>query len=72
LQEDGFGIEVDLTAQILRNGWRLGEVPIKYRKRAFGESKIKYIDGFRCLKKLIFSTSTKPSSKGIEDGVRRS
>lgn len=62
LKEDGFGIEIDLTAEVLRNGWRLGEIPIKYCKRSFGESKIRYLDGFRCLKKLISSSLAKPSS----------
>lgn len=63
LKEDGFGVEIDLTAQVLRDGWRLGEIPINYCRRSFGESKIKYLDGLRCLKKLISSSLAKPSSK---------
>jgi len=53
LREDGFGIEIEITAQILRNGWRFQEVPIIYHKRTFGISKIGYVDGFQSMRKLL-------------------
>jgi glycosyltransferase involved in cell wall biosynthesis len=53
LKEDGFGIEIEMTAQIFQNGWRFQEVPIAYNKRKFGTSKIRYIDGFRSMRKVL-------------------
>lgn len=53
LKEDGFGIEIEITAQIFRNGWRFQEVPITYNKRRFGISKIGYIDGFRSMRRVL-------------------
>ena len=53
LKEDGFGIEIEITAQILQNGWRFQEIPITYNKRRFGTSKIGYMDGFRSLERLL-------------------
>ena len=53
LSERGFGVEVELTAKFLRNGWKLAEVPISYVYRKRGRSKITYIDGLKCLIKLI-------------------
>ena len=53
LKEDGFGIEIEITAQIFQNGWRFKEVPIAYKKRRFGTSKIGYMDGFRSMRKVL-------------------
>jgi glycosyltransferase involved in cell wall biosynthesis len=53
LQEEGFEVETEMTAKILRNGWRLVEVPIRYSKRSFGTAKIKFYDGFNSLFRLI-------------------
>ena len=53
LSEQGFGIEVELTAKFLGNGWKLAEVPISYVYRKKGRSKLTYIDGLTCLLKLV-------------------
>ena len=53
LSERGFGIEVELTAGFLGNGWKLAEVPISYVYRNKGRSKIAYTDGLMCLVKLV-------------------
>jgi len=53
LNENGFEVEVELTAKLLRNGWKLAEVPTSYSYRRKGLSKIGYLDGLRCLAKLV-------------------
>lgn len=53
LREKDFEIEVEFTAKLLRNGWRIAEVPISYSFRRNGRSKIGYRDGFRCFIKLL-------------------
>lgn len=53
LKENGFNIEVEITAQIFENGWRFAEVPITYSIRTSGSSKIGYIDGIYSMMKLI-------------------
>jgi glycosyltransferase involved in cell wall biosynthesis len=53
LKEDGFGIEIEITAQIFRNGWRFQEIPIAYSKRRYGISKIGYKDGFQSMRRLL-------------------
>ncbi len=65
LLEKGFEIEVELTGKLLAQHWKLKEVPITYRKRQQGKSKIKYRDGLTCLLKLTYvrfknSKTTKP------------
>jgi len=53
LREKDFEIEVEFTAKLLRNGWKIAEVPISYSFRRNGRSKIGYMDGFRCFIKLL-------------------
>jgi len=53
LREKDFEIEVEFTAKLLRNGWKIEEVPISYSFRRNGRSKIGYRDGFRCFIKLL-------------------
>jgi len=53
LSELRFGVEVELTAKLFGNGWKLEEVPIAYEYRRKGKSKIMYIDGLKCLVKLV-------------------
>jgi glycosyltransferase involved in cell wall biosynthesis len=53
LKERGFGIEVELTAKILKDGCRILEVPIEYSYRTRGVTKIRYRDGLKCLLKLL-------------------
>jgi glycosyltransferase involved in cell wall biosynthesis len=53
LKEDGFAVEVELTARVLQNGWKFIEVPIGYAYRPNGVSKIRNIDGLRSLIQLF-------------------
>lgn len=54
LQSNGFEIEMELTARILKSGGRIGEVPICYRPRTRSEGKkIRAVDGLRGLWTLL-------------------
>lgn len=53
LEDRGFAVEVEVASKCLRNGWRFHEVPIAYRYRQKGVSKIRFIDGARCFLKLF-------------------
>jgi glycosyltransferase involved in cell wall biosynthesis len=56
LKENGFSVEVELTAQVLKNGWKILEIPIGYSYRTHGAAKIRYRDGLGSLLKLLSST----------------
>lgn len=50
LQENRFGIEIELTARLVRQGLRFTERPIRYQHRWYDEGKkIGWIDGVRAL-----------------------
>ena len=50
LQENRFGIEIELTARLARLGVRFTERPIRYRHRWYDEGKkIGWVDGLRAL-----------------------
>lgn len=53
LKENRFKIEVEVTAKVLKNGWRFVEVPITYSKRRFGKAKIGFTDGISSMIKLV-------------------
>ena len=54
IQSDKFDFEPEITAKILRRGYRVYEVPISYAGREFDEGKkISWHDGFAALKALI-------------------
>jgi glycosyltransferase involved in cell wall biosynthesis len=54
LRSDGFGIEAEVTAKLLRRGERVFEVPISYRARGRQEGKkIRAADGFRGMGVLL-------------------
>lgn len=54
LTERGWGFDPEITAQILRRGYRIYEVPISYTGREFNEGKkISWRDGFTVLKTLL-------------------
>ncbi|MET3806426.1 glycosyltransferase involved in cell wall biosynthesis [Nakamurella sp. UYEF19] len=54
LSEDGFGLDTELTARLLRAGIRPYEVPISYNGRSMVEGKkISWKDGVRCLQILV-------------------
>ena len=50
LRDNGFGIEAEITAKLLRSGQRIWEVPISYSARARSEGKkLRWTDGVRAL-----------------------
>ena len=53
IKENDLTVGIELTAQILKNHWRLTEIPIVYSYRKSGVAKINYADGLRCLLKAI-------------------
>lgn len=56
LKENGFSIEVELTAKVLKNGWKILEIPIGYSYRTHGAAKIRYRDGLGSFLKLLTIT----------------
>ena len=59
LSEDGFGVEPEITARLLRSGAQIYEVPVPYsaRKREEGK-KLTSLDGVRVLKTLTLCRFT--------------
>ncbi len=54
LRENGFGIEPEIAARLLRRGVRIYEVPVVYRARSREQGKkLTAADGFRVLRTLI-------------------
>ncbi len=54
LQANQFDIEPDITARVLRLGYRIHEVPIRYYARSRAEGKkLTWLDGVRAVGKLI-------------------
>jgi glycosyltransferase involved in cell wall biosynthesis len=53
LTEDDFKIEAEISAKVLKNGWRVAEVPISYSYRRAGIAKIDWKDGINSMFKLI-------------------
>lgn len=51
----GFDIEAELNHLVERKGYRIKEVPIQYRRR-LGEKKLKLIDGFSILKRIVINS----------------
>jgi len=50
LTEDGFGLDTELTARLIRGGVRPYEVPVSYNGRTVADGKkIAWRDGVRCL-----------------------
>jgi glycosyltransferase involved in cell wall biosynthesis len=56
LKAKGFDIEVELNHCVERQGFKIVEVPIKYRKR-LGEKKLKLKDGAAILKRILLETA---------------
>lgn len=53
LKEEGFGIESEIHAKASKKGWKIKEIPIKYRRR-HGESKLSsFKTGSKILKTLL-------------------
>jgi glycosyltransferase involved in cell wall biosynthesis len=54
LQGDRFDIEPDITARVLRLGYRIHEVPIRYYARTRAEGKkLTWLDGVRAIGRLV-------------------
>ncbi len=52
IRSKGFDIEVELNAQVIKQGYKTVEVPIRYRER-MGEKKLKMRHGATILKRII-------------------
>lgn len=54
IEEDGFSVEPEITARLLRRRMRICELPVSYRARSYDQGKkIKWMDGFRALRTLL-------------------
>jgi len=56
VRSKGFDVEVELNHQVERQGFRIVEVPIKYRTR-LGEKKLKTKHGVTILKRILLETT---------------
>jgi glycosyltransferase involved in cell wall biosynthesis len=53
VRENGFGLDTEITAKILKLGVRPFEVPVSYHSRSIAMGKkITWVDGFECLQVL--------------------
>lgn len=69
LRSNGFEIEPEITAKLLKHGYRIFEVPISYAARSRAEGKkLTYRDGVRALWTLarirVASTPERPAEGG--------
>lgn len=53
-KSDGFDIEAELNHRIDRLGYKIVELPIKYRKR-LGKKKLGFIDGLKILRRIVIA-----------------
>lgn len=53
IDSNGFEVEPELVAKFANKGLRIVEVPIKYKRRSFGRSKITLKHGFLSLKTIL-------------------
>ena len=53
LREDGFGIEQEMVIQSLKKGYKVAEIPSRESARGWGVSKLRTIEGFRFLAKIL-------------------
>jgi glycosyltransferase involved in cell wall biosynthesis len=56
IKSKGFDVEVELNHQVERKGFKIIEVPIKYRQR-LGEKKLKIKHGATILKRILLETT---------------
>ena len=72
IESDKFDFEPEITAKVLRRGYRIYEVPISYAGREADEGKkITWRDGFGALKALVKFRFTRLDSERAEDAGRR-
>ncbi len=55
IKSKGFDIEVELNHQVDKQGFKILEIPIEYRKR-LGEKKLKMKHGATILKRIIYES----------------
>jgi glycosyltransferase involved in cell wall biosynthesis len=60
LQSEGFDLETEITAQVIRLGYEIAQVPISYHPRYGEEKKLTPWDGIPTLWQLIKHRYTKP------------
>jgi glycosyltransferase involved in cell wall biosynthesis len=66
LAQEGFGLDTELTAMMLRSGVRPYEVPITYNGRTLDEGKkIGWRDGVECLRILLTVRLRKPATLAV-------
>jgi len=54
LWSKGYEIESEVLIKVLRRGFRVGEVPIRFEQRTYGKSKLDpFIDGFKILRAIL-------------------
>jgi len=56
IKSKGFDVEVELNRRVEREGFKIVEVPIKYRKR-LGEKKLRLSHGATILKRILLETT---------------
>ena len=72
----GFDIEAELNHHIERTGYKIVEVPIKYRKR-LGKKKLAFRDGLKILRRIIIErlsdvpTNTSKNSSKTRKTIRK-
>ncbi len=55
LVSNGFEIEVEFTAKLLKKGYRIAEIPISYKGRSFHEGKkIGWKDGIKAVQQIFY------------------
>lgn len=60
LESDTFEIEAEMTIKLLKNGYRIVEVPISYKSRTFAEGKkIRWKDGVKGIRAILKYTLLK-------------
>lgn len=58
VKSSGFDIEVELNSEVERRGYKIVEIPIRYRKR-LGQKKLKVSNGVSILKRILLESYTK-------------
>jgi glycosyltransferase involved in cell wall biosynthesis len=73
LTEDGFGLDTEITAKLLRKGIRPFEVPVSYHSRSLElGKKITWRDGIECLQvlgRVRFGRTQSAPQAGFEDAL---
>jgi dolichol-phosphate mannosyltransferase len=65
----GFDIEVELNCYIAKKGYKIAEIPIRYRAR-LGEKKLKMRHGFTVLRRIMLESLAYLSEIESKHGVR--